>query len=119
MEKEHSLIFTFGIILGIVGCEAVAQFTLKKAAKENSIGSVDNKFFVRSICIAALFYTMITMLLLIAYKNQSLGHFNLMWSMGSILMAFLSGAYFFNEKIDSNTGISLIFAILSLFFAYK
>jgi drug/metabolite transporter (DMT)-like permease len=124
METEHSFLFTAEIVLGIVICEGLAQFTLKKAAQNESITSPaatqlnQSNQMIRYVLIASVFYTLIACMLLIAYRTQGLGQFNIMWSMGSIILAFLSGSFFFGEKLDSNTGIAIVFAVLSLHFAY-
>ena len=64
-------------------------------------------------------YILIGYLLHYSYQKFPLSKINVMWSCLSIILATILGYTLYNEAIGKNALLSIIFALLSIFFMYK
>jgi len=108
MNTNLQTIIYLIIIISIL--EAIAQYCLKRGS---------NKYDIRCIFISGLLYIIISYLLYISYKYDTLSFINLSWSCISIILAYISGIIFFNEKFDIYKILALIFAICAIYLSYK
>jgi len=100
----------FLIVIFIAILEAFGQTFIKKAR---------TKEIISYVFIGALFYLGVVALLFMSYKYDGMGNVNLVWSIISIILAIGTGYYIFEEKINKYTIITLILAIITLYFAHK
>ena len=99
-------IFLIVIVLAIV--EAIAQNTLKTSDFKSL-----NFIFGLSA------YVMIGYLLHYAYHKFPLSKVNVMWSAFSIVLATTLGYMLYNEPVNRNNILSVIFALCAIYFAYE
>lgn len=104
---------TLFLILLICLSEAIAQTCLRSAR------TFESKECTRLIVVGFVFYVMVAWLLYKTYGASEMGHTNLIWSCLSIIIAFVIGKVFFDEKLSRDVIIAIIFAIGAIYFAQK
>jgi drug/metabolite transporter (DMT)-like permease len=108
-KNGHNFEHIIYIVLLIVLFEGAAQYNIK-------VGN-GKKDYVR-LTYGMILYALICYLLWRAYHFSGLGEVNLMWSSLSIVMAFMLGILFFNEKFNRYTGAAVVFALLAVYTIY-
>jgi multidrug transporter EmrE-like cation transporter len=63
------------------------------------------------------FYILVGFLLHHAYNHYPLSRVNITWSSMSIIIAVLTGYFIYNEKITFNTIMSVVGAIIAIYFS--
>jgi multidrug transporter EmrE-like cation transporter len=106
--SEKSIIDEVIIIAILIAlCESLAQNFIKSSDSNLHI----NMFFGLS------FYIIVGFLLHHAYNNYALSKVNVTWSCLSIILATVLGYIVYNENITQNNIISVIAAIIAVYFA--
>jgi len=97
-------IIILAIIVVII--ETFAQNTLKNSDN----GSI-------TFILGLTFYMIVGYVLHYAYHHVPLSKLNVTWSCMSIILAISIGYFLYDEKLDINSFISVIFALLAVYFA--
>jgi multidrug transporter EmrE-like cation transporter len=95
------------IALLIAICETIAQNFIK-----NSESNSNMKMFF-----GLTFYIIVGFLLHHAYNNYNLSKVNVVWSCISIIVATLLGYFIYSEHLSRNNLISVVAAIIAVYFA--
>lgn len=99
------------LILGIVGCEALAQSNLKEAHI-----NPDNK--ITHICTAMFFYALVCILLFFTYDYMQFSLVNSTWSVMSIMAITFIGIFRFHETFPLHDKIAWILMVSGLCIVY-
>jgi len=88
----------YHLVLPVLACEAFAQISLKK----------------ESFMLGCVGYTMVTALLLDAYRSADISTFNTLWSALSILSAGLIGTSLFGEDLTPRKTAAMALVLVAI-----
>lgn len=106
-ESSLGVIVVFAIIISFF--EAIGQSSMKYYAMDR-----DNRSQM-FIILGVVGYIFVALLLLTSYRNQDMGHMNMVWSCVSIIIAFGLGYLCFAEKVDIYTISSIVLAMAAIY----
>jgi multidrug transporter EmrE-like cation transporter len=115
MSLENNLTIGILLALAVSVSEAFGQYYIKSCSDCNLKGS---KKTYKRLVYGLMFYMILCIILYKSYTYTQLGHMNLVWSCISIILAFLSGYYFFGEELNGYTYLSIFFALCAIFSAH-
>lgn len=95
--------------------EAIAQNNLKKS--NTFAGSSSRAEGTLRLLFGLSAYVIIGFLLHYSYSKFPLSKINVMWSCLSIVTATFLGYLIYNEKINKNSLLAVIFALLAIYFS--
>jgi drug/metabolite transporter (DMT)-like permease len=107
--EAQRICISIAFVLGISLLEAGAQYNIRKS---NDTGDL------RVLFLGILLYTSVCLMLYYAYDFDNIGHINLLWSCISIILAYMSGYFFFNENFNIYTILAVISCIIAIIFSY-
>tara|TARA_B100000575_G_scaffold191104_1_gene154195 strand:- start:23697 stop:24077 length:381 start_codon:yes stop_codon:yes gene_type:complete len=93
------------IIVGIVICEAIAQYHIKL------YNEIPEKYYY---LMGLGFYGIIVYLLNEAYNKTTMGTAKVLWAGMSSITILLIGRLFFGEKIDTNEWVGMMLILLGV-----
>lgn len=114
MSFENNLAIGLLLALAVSVSEAIGQYFIKSCSDCNKS---PKKSYLKLVY-GTLAYMILCIILYKSYTYTKLGHMNLIWSCISIILAFLSGSYFFGEQLNFYTYLSIFFALCAIFSAH-
>jgi drug/metabolite transporter (DMT)-like permease len=90
--------------------EGIAQYLVKRAQMTSKISMV---------LLGIFFYGLVCFMLYRSYSFENVGHMNLVWSCMSIIIAFISGFFIFEEPFNWYTVLAIIFACIAIYFSHR
>jgi multidrug transporter EmrE-like cation transporter len=107
MEEQYKLLFQWILIISII--ETFSMAVMKESTKQ------DDK---KELYIGMLGYAAIAYFLWKSLHYKGIGIVNLMWNCITLVTGFMIGYLLFEEKINRYTMLAMIFALMSIYFAY-
>ena len=93
------------IIVGIVICEAIAQYHIKL------YNEIPEKYYY---LMGLGFYGIIVYLLNVAYNKTTMGTAKVLWAGMSSITILLVGRLFFGEKVETNEWVGMMLILLGV-----
>jgi len=108
LGPDQRIRFVLPFLVAITFFECIAQYTLKKGKQDG--GSKWSCLLIAAICYAIVCY-----LLYRSYEYEGIGHMNLLWSMGSIILAYAVGVTLFDEHLNKYGYLAIFLACLTIY----